>query len=97
MPDQPGGQAEVIIPQGWLIPNLSLEAVRSLQRPDTVSELDRDELRLCGVEVLVARNWIQDEFWPNIEQAIRSGYTAEKTYTFMRAHEDRRQSERPPS
>jgi hypothetical protein len=87
----------VVIPQGWLVPNLSLDVVRSLQRADTVSELDHGELRLCGIEVLVARNWIQDEFWPRIQDAIQSGYAAEKTYTFMRAHEERRQSERSPS
>lgn len=94
VPDQPGAQVEVVIPQGWLIPNLNLDAVRALQRPDTSSELDKGELRLAGIEVLVARNWVRDEFWPRIQETVKAGYEAEKTYTFMRAHADRRQSQR---
>ena len=95
MPDQPGGQAEVVIPQAWLLPNISLDAVRSLQRGDTQSELDKGDLRLAGVEVLVARNWVKEEFWPRIQDTVKSGYAAEKTYTFMRAHGDRRRARRP--
>ena len=95
MPDQPRGQAEVVIPQDWLGPNLNLEAVRALQRGDSVAELDHGELRLCGVEVLVARNWVQEEFWPRIQDAVKGGYAAEKTYTFMRVHAERRQNRRP--
>ena len=85
----------MLIPQDWLGPNLSLDAVRALQRADTVSELEKSGLRLSGVEVLVARNWVQEEFWPHIEDAVKSGYAAEKTYTFMRAHADRRRAHRP--
>lgn len=94
VPEEPGGQAEVVIPQGWLLPNLSLDAVRALQRGDTTSDLDRGDLRLSGVEVLVARNWVKEEFWPRIQDAVQKGYAAEKTYTFMRAHADRRRSRR---
>lgn len=78
-----------------MVPNLSLDAVRALQRGDTVSEVDHGELRLSGVEVLVARNWILDEFWPRVQDAVRGGYAAEKTYTFMRVHGERRQTGRP--
>lgn len=95
MPDQPSGRAEVVIPEDWLIPNLNLDAVRALQGSDTVSELDRGDLLLRGVEVLVARNWIQDEAWPRIEQTIKAGYPAEKTYTFLRVHMERRSTPRP--
>lgn len=95
MPDQPSGRAEVVIPEDWLIPNLNLDAVRALQGSDTVSELDRGDLLLRGVEVLVARNWIQDEVWPRIEQTIKAGYPAEKTYTFLRVHMERRSTPRP--
>ena len=95
MPDEPGGQAEVVIPQAWLLPNISLDAVRSLQRGDTQSELDKGDLRLAGVEVLVARNWVKEEFWPRIQDAVQKGYAAEKTYTFLRAHADRRSTRRP--
>jgi hypothetical protein len=94
VPEDPHGQAEVVIPQAWLLPNLSLDAVRALQRADTSSELDRGDLRLSGVEVLVARNWIKDEFWPRIQDAVKAGYPAEKTYTFMRAHGERRRVKR---
>jgi hypothetical protein len=95
VPDEPSGQAEVVIPQGWLLPNLSLDAVRALQRGDTDSALEKGDLRLAGVEVLVARNWVKEEFWPRIQDTVRSGYPAEKTYTFMRAHADRRRTRRP--
>lgn len=95
MPDEPRGQAEVVIPQAWLLPNLSLDAVRSLQRGDAVSELDKGDLRLSGVEVLVARNWVKEEFWPRIQDAVQVGYAAEKTYTFMRVHAERRKARRP--
>jgi len=95
VPDEPRGQAEVLIPQAWLLPNLSLDAVRALQRGDTTSDLERGDLRLAGVEVLVARNWVKEEFWPRIQDAVKKGYAAEKTYTFMRAHSDRRRSRRP--
>lgn len=95
MPEEPRGQAEVVIPQAWLLPNLSLDAVRSLQRGDASSDLDRGDLRLSGVEVLVARNWVKEEFWPRIQDTVQKGYAAEKTYTFMRAHGDRRRTRRP--
>ncbi len=95
MPDDPRGQAEVVIPSAWLLPNLSLDAVRALQRGDTSSDLEKGDLRLAGVEVLVARNWVKEEFWPRIQDAVQKGYAAEKTYTFMRAHGDRRGSRRP--
>ena len=95
VPDEPRGQAEVLIPSLWLLPNLSLDAVRALQRGDTTSDLEKGDLRLAGVEVLVARNWVKEEFWPRIQDAVQKGYAAEKTYTFMRAHADRRGSRRP--
>ncbi len=86
---------EVVIPQLWLIPNMALDAVRALQRSDTICDLDQGNLRLQGVEVLVARNWVQDEFWPRIQDAIQRGYATEKTYTFLRARGDRRRLRRP--
>jgi hypothetical protein len=94
VPDEPRGQADVVIPHGWLLPNISLDAVRALQRGDTVSDLEKGDLRLTGVEVLVARNWIKEEFWPRIQDAVQVGYAAEKTYTFMRVHAERRRSRR---
>jgi len=95
VPDEPRGQAEVVIPHAWLLPNLSLDAVRALQPGDTTSDLERGDLRLAGIEVLVARNWVKEEFWPRIQDAVHKGYAAEKTYTFLRAHADRRRSRRP--
>jgi hypothetical protein len=95
VPDEPRGQADVVIAHGWLLPNISLDAVRALQRGDTVSELEKGDLRLTGIEVLVARNWIKEEFWPRIQDAVRVGYAAEKTYTFMRVHAERRRMRRP--
>jgi len=94
VPGERSGQAEVVIPHAWLLPNLSLDAGRALQRADTTSDLDRGDLRLSGVEVLVARNWVKEEFWPRIQDAVQQGYAAEKTYTFLRAHADRRGSRR---
>lgn len=95
VPDEGRGQAEVLIPSAWLLPNLSLDAVRALQRGDTTSDIEKGDLRLAGIEVLVARNWVKEEFWPRIQDAVQKGYAAEKTYTFMRAHGDRRGSRRP--
>jgi hypothetical protein len=89
--------AVVNIPAAWLNPHLTLDAVRTLQRGDTECELDRSSLRLRGMEVLVARNWIQDEYWPRIQDTIERGYAAEKTYTFFRANADRRANARPAS
>lgn len=83
-----------MIPQAWLVPNMALDAVRALQRNDTSCDMDQGNLRLTGVEVLVARNWVQDEFWPRIQDAIQRGYAAEKTYTFLRARGDRRRLRR---
>jgi hypothetical protein len=50
---------------------------------------------MTGIEVLVARNWVKEEFWPRIQDTVQSGYAAEKTYTFLRAHSDRRGTRRP--
>ena len=61
----------------------------------TTSDLERGDLRLAGIEVLVARNWVKEEFWPRIQDAVQKGYAAEKTYTFLRAHADRRRARRP--
>jgi hypothetical protein len=77
------------------VPNLSLEAVRSLQPGDARCELVKGDLHISGVEVLVARTWILDEFWPRIQETVASGVAAEKTYTFLRVHADRRTRRRP--
>jgi hypothetical protein len=95
VPDEARGRAEVVIPHAWLLPNLSLDAVRALQRGDTTCDLEKGDLRLAGVEVLIARNWVKEEFWPRIQDAVHTGYPAEKTYTFMRAHAERRRTRRP--
>ena len=94
MPDELRGQTVVVIPQAWLVPNLSLDAVRALQRGDATCDVEKGDLRLRGVEVLVARNWVKEEFWPRIQDAVQAGYPAEKTYTFMRAHAERRKARR---
>jgi hypothetical protein len=95
VPEDTRERAEVVIPHAWLLPNLSLDAVRSLQRGDTECDMDKGDLRLKGIEVMVARNWVKEEFWPRIQDAVQAGYAAEKTYTFMRAHGDRRRTRRP--
>jgi len=87
-------KAQLLIPHAWLVPNVTLDAVRALQRSDTSAAIDKGDLRLEGVEVLVARNWIQEEFWPRIQDAIQVGWAAEKTYTFMRARGERRKQRR---
>jgi hypothetical protein len=94
VPEEKRQKAEVVIPHAWLLPNVSLDAVRALQQGDTHIELERGDLHIQGVEVLVARNWVQEEFWPRIQDAIKVGYAAEKTYTFMRAHGERRRQRR---
>jgi hypothetical protein len=95
VPEQARKRVEVVIPQAWLLPNLAIDAVRALQSGETSADIERGELRMSGVEVLVARNWIRDEFWARIQDAVRSGYAAEKTYTYLRAHAERRTTNRP--
>jgi len=87
-------RAELVIPQGWLVSNLSVDAVRALQGGDTEVAMEKGDLHLQGAEVLVARNWVQEEFWPRIQDAIEVGYAAEKTYTFMRVRGERRRTRR---
>ncbi|GAC1484528.1 MAG: hypothetical protein PVSMB9_10410 [Candidatus Dormibacteria bacterium] len=94
MPAPSRKRAEVVVPQAWLLPNLALDAVRALQPGDTSADLDRGDLRLNGVEVLIARNWVKEEFWPRIQDTVQTGYPAEKTYTFLRAHAERRSTRR---
>jgi hypothetical protein len=87
-------RAEVVIPHAWLLPNLAIDAVRALQPGETSADLEKGELRMSGVEVLVVRNWIKEEFWPRIHESVQSGYAAEKTYTYLRAHAERRGARR---
>ena len=94
VPEAGRPRALLVIPHAWLLPNLSLDAVRSLQSGDTSVELDRGDLRLEGIEVVVARNWVKEEYWSRIGEALQAGYPAETTYTFMRVHGDRRRTER---
>ena len=94
MADAPRPRAELLIPQAWLTPSVTLDAVRALQRGDTRCSLENGDLSLEGIEVLVARNWILEEFWPRIQDAIQTGYAAEKTYTFLRAQGERRKLRR---
>lgn len=94
MPDQARKRARLVIPQAWLVGNLAIDAVRALQPGDTTAEIEKGELRLSGIEVLIARNWVLDEFWPRIQDAVETGYAVEKTYTFFRAHAERRGSRR---
>src|SRR5918911_2977625 len=77
VPEAGRPRALLVIPHAWLLPNLSLDAVRSLQSGDASVELDRGDLRLEGVEVVVARNWVKEEFWSRIGEALQAGYPAE--------------------
>ncbi len=94
VPEPAAKYATVVISHAWLSPNLTLDAIRALQRADTICELEKGDLHLRGVEVLIARNWVKDEFWPRIQDAVQTGYPAEKTYTFLRAHAERRRTRR---
>lgn len=95
MPEAARPRADLVIPHGWLVPGITIDAVRSLQRDDTQVQMEKGDLHLSGVEVLVARNWIQEEFWPRIQDTVAAGYAAEKTYTYLRAHAERRGRRRP--
>ncbi len=83
-------KAELVIPHEWLVPNLTIDSVKALQGTDAQCAIEKGDLHLQGAEVLVARNWVQEEFWPRIQDAIEVGYAAEKTYTFMRVQAERR-------
>jgi hypothetical protein len=94
VPQQGGKHATVVIPQAWLLPNVTLEAVRALQRADTTADLEKGDLHIRGVEVLIARNWVKEEFWARIQDTVQTGYPVEKTYTFLRLHAERRRTRR---
>ena len=94
MPEAARPRADLVIPHDWLVPGITIDAVRSLQREDTRVEMEKGDLHLNGVEVLVARNWILEEFWPRIQDAVAAGFAAEKTYTYLRAHAERRSRRR---
>lgn len=95
MPEPTRPRADLVIPHDWLVPGITIDAVRSLQRDDTRVEIDKGDLHLNGVELLIARNWILEEFWPRIQDTVAAGFAAEKTYTYLRAHAERRSRRRP--
>jgi hypothetical protein len=87
-------QAEVRIPTEWLMPWLDLEAVRQAQRPDTDATMTAEFLTLSGVELMVERRWLREEFWRQIKHAIAHGYIYKGTAVQVTLRGERRERER---
>src|SRR2546430_13040851 len=66
--------AALEIPADWLMPGVDLDAVREVQRPDTIATLSANHLSLKGVELVVERRWLREAFWRQAKQAITRGY-----------------------
>jgi hypothetical protein len=91
-PDVP--QARIEIPTDWLMPWLDLDAVRQVQRPDTVATMTGDFLTLAGVELVVERRWVREAHWRQIKQAISRGYIYKSSAVQVTLRGDRRERER---
>jgi hypothetical protein len=87
-------QARIEIPTDWLMPWLDLDAVRQVQRPDTVATMTGDFLALAGVELVVERRWLREAHWRQIKQAISRGYIYKSSAVQVTLRGDRRERER---
>jgi hypothetical protein len=98
VPTQPDRQADIQaaleIPTGWLMPGLDLDAVRQVQRPDTIATLTGEHLSLSGLELVVERRWLREAYWRQIQQAITRGYIYKSSGVEVTLRGERRLHER---
>ena len=87
-------EAEIRIPNEWLMPGLDLEVVRVAQRPDSRATLTGDYLTITGVEVTVERRWLREAFWRQAKQAVNHGYVYRSSAVAMTLRADRRGRDR---
>jgi len=95
-PELPGDilEAALEIPTDWLMPGLDLDAVRQVQRPDTIATLTADHLTLAGVELVVERRWLRESSWGQVKQAITRGYIYRSSAVQVMLRGERREHER---
>ncbi len=89
--------AAIQIPAEWLMALLEVEAVRRVQRPDTLVMLTADGLSLSGVELLVERRWVREPFWGQISEAVTRGFIHQRSAVKVTLRGDRREHERRPA
>ncbi len=65
---------EAVIPRGWLVPGVSVQAVLSAQPADVESVLTVEHLRLTGLEVTIERCWLRDDCWGNVRRIVSRGF-----------------------
>jgi hypothetical protein len=87
-------EAKIEIPTDWLMPWLDLEAVRQVQRPDTLATMTSEFLTLIGVELVVERRWLREAFWGQIKQAVSRGYIYKSSAVQVTLRGERREHER---
>jgi hypothetical protein len=90
-------EASLEIPSAWLMPWLELDAVRDVQRPDTVASMTADYLALTGVELVIERRWLREAYWRQIKQAIKRGYIYKSSAVKVTLRGERRERERRSS
>jgi hypothetical protein len=87
-------RAQVRVPTGWLMPLLTLELVRTAQRPDTHANLTSEWLTMMGIEIVIDRSWIREPFWAQIKDAIAGGFIYKKSAAHLIVRGDRRSGTR---
>ncbi len=89
--------AAIRIPADWLMALLEEEAVRQVQRPDTLVSLTAEALTLSGVELLVERRWVREPFWGQISDAVTRGFIHQRSAVKVTLRGDRREHQRRPA
>lgn len=95
MSDNNSDQAQIRIPDDWLMPGLDLETVKQTQRPDSNIEMESG-LKMAGVEIVVERRWLREPFWSQIAERIDRGYVFRRTGVQIVIRADRRERKRQP-
>jgi len=88
-------QAAIKIPAEWLMALLDETMIRHAQRPDTTISLTTDGLTLSGVELLVERRWVREQFWHQISEAVTHGFIHKTSAVQVTLRGDRRERQRP--
>ena len=89
--------AKVEIPTDWLMPWLDLDAVRQVQRPDTLATMTSEYLTLSGLELILERRWLREPHWRQIKQAVSRGYIYKSSAVQVTLRGERREKERRAS
>ncbi len=88
-------QAAITIPADWLMALLDEGMIRHAQRPDTTVSLTPESLTLSGVELVVERRWVREQFWQQISEAVTHGFIHKTSSVQVTLRGDRRERQRP--